>query len=643
MNLPTTTLASQPTAPLRPAPRLPAASLFVAALLASAALSACSGDDEVSGPAAADAVAGGDGLGDVGGIDAAGDTGADSAADTDATADAATDEDADASGPDASDAGDAADSDDVSDAADGEDGETSGGDGDTGGACPGGEGCDCDSNNACDGGACLDTPEGKKCAVKCTTSCAPGFSCQDIGDDKPLFFCVSTQVALCAPCKFNSDCQVNGVASLCLDYGPEGKFCGAPCADAADCPSGYACAEEQDGSGNAVKQCLRQVDAAGVCPCSAWATAKGMETECAVTNSFGTCKASRTCGAAGLSACNAKAPASEVCNSLDDDCDGTTDNLPETLTCTLKAFLGEGSAVDCKADGDCKVEGEACDPDKGKCYQLLGACPGKPTCGADGKLTCTGAATPSPEACNGTDDDCDGATDEATCDDGDACTADTCDGTGKACSSAPAKDCDDGDPCTTDSCDKATGDCKHEANTGSCDDGDACTEGDLCAIDLAGKASCQPGAKAKDCDDSNPCTDDACDKATGCTHTPNSGEVECYTGPKDTAGKGICVKGKQICKDGQIQATCVDEVKPAAAEDCDGKDNTCDGVTDEGCKPTDVNVTFAAARVQGKAGQSDLDLIVGLGGPSGKVAASAGGKTSADFGFLAWLQALLKK
>ncbi|MCB9740200.1 MAG: hypothetical protein H6747_13125 [Deltaproteobacteria bacterium] len=657
----------------------------VLALTLALTLSACGGDEPATGGGAnADSTGGGGG--DIGGGEVTGDIGGTDTADaggTEDTTDTAT-----------------ADVDDTADTST-EDVPT-----DTGVTCPGADGCECKDNGECDSGVCLDTHEGKKCAAKCVDTCPNGYACKDIGDGDPLFYCVSELVSLCAPCKFHSDCQVNGVNSLCLDYGTEGSFCGSPCQSDTDCPADYACSDAKDGGGAKVKQCKRKAvgEAAATCGCSDWATAKGLETECAISNEFGTCKATRKCGAEGLSACAAKTPASEVCNELDDDCDGDTDNLPAELGCTVKAFLDDGSKVDCKSDGDCKTKGEACDASDGKCKTLIGACPGKPACGAGGKLECTEAKTPTVEACNGEDDDCDGAkdedfaiteggasvavgascgqgacaggtvvctdastaacstadkagtetcddadndcdgqTDNAACDDGDACTTDTCDGAKGTCDNKASVDCDDGDACTTDSCDKATGTCKNEASEGSCDDGDACTESDTCVIDQGtGKSTCTPGKTAKDCDDSNPCTDDSCDKATGCKHSNNSGEVECYNGADGTAGVGICIKGKQICKDGQMLAKCEGEIVPASSEACDGKDNDCDGTTDEGCKPTDVAVTFAAARVQGKAGNLDLDMLVGRGAPAGKAAGAQGSKFSAEFGFYAWLSTLLK-
>ena len=217
--------------------------------------------------------------------------------------------------------------------------------GDINDSCPGGDGCPCADNGECNGGVCLDTHEGKRCAAKCTDTCAKGYACKDIGDGTPLFYCVSTRISLCSPCQFHSDCQINGVDSLCVEYGGEGKFCGSPCAESADCPTGYSCSDVPNGAAGDVKQCVKdgEGDAPGLCECSEWAVAKGATTTCSVSNDAGKCTAKRSCDASGLSACSAATPAVETCNGVDDDCDGKTDTLPADATCTIKAFKSAGS------------------------------------------------------------------------------------------------------------------------------------------------------------------------------------------------------------------------------------------------------------------------------------------------------------
>ncbi len=100
---------------------------------------------------------------------------------------------------------------------------------------------------------------------------------------------------------------------------------------------------------------------------------------------------------------------------------------------------------------------------------------------------------------------CGGAacTADADCDDGDACTTDSCDTAGQGlCFHLPVV-CDDSDPCTVDTCDSASG-CVF-ASTGACDDGNPCTV-DTCDP----VAGCGHAYDGSGCDDGDACTEDLC-------------------------------------------------------------------------------------------------------------------------------------
>jgi hypothetical protein len=134
---------------------------------------------------------------------------------------------------------------------------------------------------------------------------------------------------------------------------------------------------------------------------------------------------------------------------------------------------------------------------------------------------------------------------DADCDDGNECTADSCDGagicrrtsrTGEPCSDqlwcngdetctafgacgAPdePRDCDDGIDCTLDQCDEIPEECVHQPRNSLCSDEQFCNGVELCVT----RNGCVAGPPVN-CGDGIECTADSCDEETKtCRHAAN--------------------------------------------------------------------------------------------------------------------------
>ncbi len=246
---------------------------------------------------------------------------------------------------------------------------------------------------------------------------------------------------------------------------------------------------------------------------------------------------SQTCIRGAWGACDDVGPSPELCNGLDDDCDGLPDNLTEPCgssvgacspgirRCSAGAFgtcegaVGPTAETCNTVDDDCdgRVDemvagsGVACGTDEGVCTPGLTACVG-------GTIVCTGGTEPAEETCNGLDDDCDGLVDDGVF-------------IGTRCGS----------------------------DVGECSPGfDRCVDGAVRCEDAI-------GPRAEDCNG----LDDDCD-----------GRVDEGLGIGEACGSdvGVCMPGALQCIDGED--TCVGEVPPGV-EACDCEDDDCDGSVDE--------------------------------------------------------------
>ncbi|NMC69935.1 MAG: hypothetical protein GYA57_07720, partial [Myxococcales bacterium] len=300
-------------------------------------------------------------------------------------------------------------------------------------------------------------------------------------------------------------------------------------------------------------------------------------------------------------------PVPETCNNRDDDCDGRTDGFtrpcgsstgvctPGTQLCTAGVWSTEcvgaytgGPEVCNLLDDDCDGSTDEGDPGGGgECGGSVGEClPGTRHC-VGGALVCVGGRDPVPEVCNLRDDDCDGSTDEgnpgggASCYSGPSGTEGVgiCEGGVVRCLSG-ALVCDGEVLPAAEDCNALDDDCDTETDEGL-DSGATCgTDEGECA---AGTSRCVSGAwvcegevgpGTETCD----LLDNDCDGATD-EGNPGGG-LPCGWNPADPGvwDLGICEPGISNCVDGAIR--CEGMIGPAE-EVCNALDDDCNGATDD--------------------------------------------------------------
>ncbi len=278
---------------------------------------------------------------------------------------------------------------------------------------------------------------------------------------------------------------------------------------------------------------------------------------CPASGGFGGCPTGYTTRAPMGSAidCNdtvyATSPAgTETCNAIDDDCDGTADEMLR-VTCYLDVDNDTYSAAGAVSSSQCA------DPTR----TMTGLCPLGYTHRAPSPPDCDdlapGRSPVAVEVCDGADQDCDTMIDEGVAV---ACYEDV-DGDGYAASGAT----------TSQQCRDAA-----RATFGFC------PLGYTNRAPTASSFDCAPTNAAINPDATETCSLPAVDEDCDSVATPPSictcgdGMVRACTLP------GICAAGTEQCTGGAWGAC---SVSPQT-ETCDGRDEDCDGTADEGLTVT---------------------------------------------------------
>jgi hypothetical protein len=265
--------------------------------------------------------------------------------------------------------------------------------------------------------------------------------------------------------------------------------------------------------------------------------------------------------------------ATEICNEVDDDCDGDIDDDDSGLdTSTASTWYAD---ADADGYGDSAVSSLACD-------QPARFLADNTDCDDADATAYPGA----PELCDGADDDCDGTVDEDDALDASTWYADS-DGDGYGDSGSTTAACSQPSAYTSDASD--------------CDDADA-------GINPAAGELCD--SVDNDCD-GDVDEDDATDASTWYADLDGDGYGDASSTTAACAVPSGFVADDSDCDDSRSS------VNPAADEYCNGRDDDCDTDTDE-ASAVDASTWYADSDSDGYG--DDLSTTLACSLPTGFVA-----------------------